>query len=255
MKDEAELEEKEVKPLSEHLEDLRRVLLKSVIAVGVGTFACFYFAGPIVHVLERPFFDMLRSTGQGEGAVLVSLKPAEVFMVSCKAALAAAIILTSPYVLYQLWTFVSPGLTGKERRVVIPILASALIFSLIGIAFCYFFVLRLCLAFFWNYSNYMGVKQQWTIGSYLSFAVTLLVAFAIAFEMPVAAALLAKFNLVRSRWLAGKRLHAALVIFIVAAILTPPDVVSQLLLAFPMLGLYELSILAARLLETREGEK
>lgn len=173
-------------------------------------------------------------------------------MAGLKVTLAAGLVIALPYVIYQIWCFVSPGLSKRERRAALPGIAAGTFFFALGVVFCYFVVLKVCLMFFWKYSDYLGINQQWTIGYYLSFVVSMLLAFGVAFEMPVLTALLARFGLVTGSWLASQRVYAILAIFVIAALVTPPDVISQLLLGIPMIGLYELSIVAAKAMEPGE---
>ncbi|NLX03839.1 MAG: twin-arginine translocase subunit TatC [Phycisphaerae bacterium] len=241
----------EVKSFGEHLEDLRWVLIKCIIAVVIATGGCFYFAKDVVGILQRPFLRVAAGSAESQEALLRALRPAETFVVGVKAALLVGVLIASPFVFYQLWLFVSPGLTRSERRASLPIFGMGVVFFFVGVVFAYFTVLPICLKFFWNYTQYLGVRPEWTIGDYLSFVVLMLLSFGLAFEMPVAAALLAKLGLVSSGWLARQRKYAIFGIFVVAAILTPPDVISQLLLAGPMVGLYEISILTVRAIEPK----
>jgi len=241
-----------VKSFGEHIEDLRRALIKSLVAIVAAGGACFYFADRLVDFLKRPLVTMVTEAGLQAGAngeLLRALRPAEPFLVSMTASLVAGIIIASPFVFYQLWRFVSPGLKRKERRLTLPIFVCGALFFFIGVAFAYLVVVKICLGFFWRYGTHIGIQNDWTIGYYVSFVGTLLLAFGVAFEMPVVSALLARLNLVTARMLAEKGAYAILGIFIAAAVLTPPDVVSQILLAIPMIGLYGISILAAKLME------
>jgi len=247
-----ELDREVVKTFPEHLEDLRMAIIKSLAALAVATIVCFCFADKILAVFIRPL-EMMSVAG-GENAnevVLRALKPQEGFVVSIKASVAAGIIIAAPVIFYQLWSFVSPGLTARERRMTVPVLGCGTLCFFLGVAFCYFVVLRLCLEFLWKYTDRMGIRADWTIGNYMSFVLTLLIAFGIAFEMPVVSALLARLGLLTSETLREKALYAILGIFVFAAILTPPDVVSQILLAVPMVGLYGVSILTAKVMARR----
>lgn len=246
--------EVDVKPFLEHLEELRWVVLKSSAAIVIGSIICFSFAGKIVGFLKRPLVmaaSEFPETEEMAENVLRSLKPTEAFVISLKAALVCGLILGSPLVFHYCWGFLSPGLTRKERRAVLPVFVGGGVFFLAGTAVCYFFVLKICLLFFWNYTLRMAAVPTWTIGGYMSFVATLLIAFGVAFEMPVVAAVLGRLGLLTGKTLAEKRLYAIVGIFVFAAILTPPDVISQIMLAVPMLGLYELSIVAAKVMEKK----
>lgn len=245
---------RKVMPFTEHLEELRWVLAKSLIVIAISAGVCFYFSKKIIWWLERPVVAVASQANDAQ-ALLRALAPSEAFLMSMKVGLVAGLVAASPIMFYYLWGFVSAGLTRRERRAVIPIFACGALFFLAGVAICYFFVLELCLRFLWNYTQDMGIRPDWTIGRYMSFILRLLIAFGIVFEMPVASALLARFGLLRARTLAAKRAYAILVIFIVAGILSPPDVASQILLAVPMMVLYEVSILAAKMMEKRHHAK
>ncbi len=238
------------KTFSEHLEDLRWVLIKSIITFVIASIICFYFSNVMFDVLRRPLVEMQQYMKSSQMIELRALHPSEAFLMSLKIAFASGLILSSPVILFFFWQFLSPGLTDRERKLALPAFASGLICFLVGVGFCYFVILKLCLLFFWKYTVSMGVKPEWTIGNYISFVITLLIAFGVTFEMPVLSSLLARLGLVNSRMLASKRGYSILAIFILAAILTPPDVFSQILLALPMIGLYEISILAAKVMES-----
>jgi sec-independent protein translocase protein TatC len=242
-----------VKPFTEHLEDLRFVLIKSLIVLVLACGACLYFTRDIMKIFEWPLnrlalTDTVKVRDMSQ-SLLRSLHPADAFMVSLKVVLVAGLIVASPFIIYFLWQFVSPGLTARERRMVLPIFGAGVVFFLLGVAFCYLVVLYACLRFFYTYTIQMGIQPDWTIDNYVSFVATMLIAFGVVFEMPVVAALLAKFRLVGSGFLSGKRLVAWFIISIVAAIVTPPDVLSMILLLVPMMGLYEISILITKVIE------
>lgn len=245
-----------VKPFTEHLEDLRFVLIKSLAALGICSAVCLYFAGEIMRVFEWPLNRLIVENGAKADDVkrllLRSLHPADAFMISIKVVVVTGLIVASPLIIYFLWQFVSPGLTSRERRTAVPIFAGGLVFFLAGVAFCYFVVLRICLSFFYSYTVRMAIQPDWTIDNYISFVSLMLIAFGVVFEMPVVAALLAKFRLITSQYLCAKRLMAWFIIAIIAALVTPPDVLSQILLIVPMIGLYEISILIIRVIEKRE---
>jgi sec-independent protein translocase protein TatC len=242
----------EVKPFSEHLEELRSSIIKSLVAVGVSCGICLYFVDRLITFLKHPLLSMAENSAAAEAMsrqVLRSLHPADVFLESVKIALVMGFILAGPVVFYELWEFAAPGLKPKERKTILPIFIAGLFFFLIGCAFCYFVMLPICLKFFFNYTTKFGVEPDWTFSNYISFVSILMLAFGGAFEMPVISALLARFGLITGALLARIRKFAYLGIIIFAALATPsPDVVSQLLLGIPMLGLYELSVMTARVL-------
>ncbi len=247
--------ESTIKPFGEHLEDLRWTIIKSIVAIIISTIICFVFSDSIFKVFYWPLTQIkVYLDGKVENLVILkALHPAEAFLMSLKLSLIAGIILSSPLVFYFIWEFVAPGLQSKEKKLAIPaILIGSGCFA-IGILFCYFIILKLCLLFFWKYTTSMNVEPNWTIENYISFVGKMLIAFGITFELPVFTAVLTKLGIINSKTLQGKRSYSLLAIFIVAAILTPPDVLSQILLAAPMIGLYEISILISKLIE--KGEK
>lgn len=240
---------KDAKTFLEHLEDLRGVLIKSLLAVAVSAAVCFFFIAKIIDFFKRPLFAAIKTSGDMGPAILRSLNPSEVFVISIKAVVVVAIIIASPVIFYQLWRFILPGLTRRESSLAIPVFTWSVFFFFLGVAFSYFVVLKVSLWFFWEYTVRMGIRPEWTFKDYMSFVSVLLLAFGIIFEMPVLSAVLAKLKLINSKTLSEKRLYAILIIFIVAAVITPPDVFSQVLLAVPMIGLYEISILTAKLFQ------
>jgi len=249
----ASSDERELKSYSEHLDDLRSAVLYSLIAVTAAAVGCFCVHDQLFWILTWPLRHMAATTPTGvpEEVKLLALRPSEGFTISLKAAFAAGVVVASPYVFFKLGQFVSPGLTAPERRLARYVMGSGVLFFLLGVLFCYFLVLRLCLVFFWNFNQSMGFANRWTIGDYIDFVATMLLAFGVAFELPVVAAVLARLGLLTRKTLIDKRRYAIVGIFILAAVLTPPDVLSQILLAFPMVGLYELSVLGVKLMERK----
>ena len=240
-----------VKTFGEHLEDLRWVLIKSLIVFSVVSIICFCFSDAIFSVFTRPIASMQEYLDLSNPIRLRALHPSEAFLMSLKISVVSGFILSLPVILYFVWEFLRPALTEKEKRLALPAFGWGMICFISGVLFCYFVILKLCLLFFWKYTISMGVEPEWTIGNYVSFVTTLLLAFGVTFELPVLCTLLAKIGLIDSNMLISKRAYAILIIFILAAILTPPDVFSQILLALPMIGLYEISICAVRVIERR----
>jgi len=244
-------------PLLEHLERFRVVIIESVAAVVIAGIICFVFAARIVDLLMIPLHNASATSGftDSEGLILRSVWPAEAFLASLKVALIAGTILASPVIFHLLWRFVRVRLEARGKRLALAVVTTAVTFFFMGIAFCYFLVLPLCLLFFWQYNARMGIAPEWTVGSYMSFSAMLLLSFGLVFEMPVAAAVLAKLGVLSSKVLVKNFWYAAFIIFIVAAILTPPDIMSQILLGVPMMGLYGLSILAAKVFARRAHDR
>jgi sec-independent protein translocase protein TatC len=242
----------EVKPFLDHLEDLRTVLLKSLLAITVSAVICFFFTDQIVAFFKGPLLSMAKTSEAGQemtSRILRSLHPADFLMASFKLSAIVGLVLASPLVCYWFWGFVSPGLRREERRIGLPIFFSGLICFLLGVAFCYLVVLKLSLNFLWDYTLQRGVVPEWTFDNYISFVSTMMIAFGVTFEMPVITTLLTKFGLLTQSTLKSKRRYAYLAMVILAAVLTPPDVISQTMLCVPMVILYEISIWVAGLIE------
>lgn len=237
-------------PLLGHLEELRWRLIKALIATSAAFAPTYFFANYLFAFLVHP---LERATA--EQPQLVGLGPAEAFFTKLKVAFIAALFAASPVVFYQIWQFVAPGLYQNEKRYVIPFVLFATFFFLLGAGFCYVVVLPVAYAFFLEEYKTIGVQATLRISEYLSFTSRMLLAFGVTFELPVLAFFFARIGLITHKTLLGVFRYAVIVIFIVAAVLTPgPDVASQLLLAAPLLLLYTLSIGVAYLFGKKERE-
>lgn len=235
-------------PLTAHLEELRKRLIIIFISVGVGFLVCYFFSEEIFELLSRPLFKVMPA---GEKMVFTSLP--EAFLTYLKVSLVSAIILSSPMVFYQLWMFVTPGLYESEKRYVFPFVFFSTFFFVGGALFGYFVVFPLGFKFFMGFaSDY--VRPLPSIREYLSFSLKLLVAFGIVFELPVLVLFLSKLGIVSAKMLRSYQKYAILLIFIVAAILTPPDVASQIMMAVPLLFLYEVSIWVAKIFGKKKAD-
>jgi sec-independent protein translocase protein TatC len=245
-------------PFFSHLEELRRRIIVSLIAIGIGFLLTFGFSEPILRILKQPLtthlafsrsYPFIRSVARaGPPIDLIFLAPAEAFWMHMKIAFLTALMLVLPVVLHQLWKFVSPGLLPHERRFALPFVVLGTAFFFFGLLFCFFLVLPFALNFLLTYKT-ENLKPMISIGHYVDFTAKFLLAFGLIFELPLAIGLAAKAGLVTPAFLARNRKYAILVNFTVAAILTPtPDVFNQTLMALPMCLLYEVGILAARIL-------
>jgi len=224
----------------EHLGELRRRLIVSLLVLVTASLAAFGFAGDLAKLLMRPV----------AGLSFVVLSPAELFIAYTKLALAAGLLVALPVIAYQVWAFVNPALgRGKRRALAAAFGSGGLLFAL-GAAFAFEVVLPMTIKFFLSYSL-PNTQTLFSIDNYFSFVYELAFSFGAAFELPLVAAVLGALGILSHEILAKGRRYAVLVILIVAAILSPPDVVSQILLAIPMLGLYELSILVLRVSGSR----
>jgi len=228
-------------PLTGHLEELRKRLVISVSAVAVTFLISYGFKEEIFKILTIPLISQMPL-----GSTLVFTSVAEAFFTYLKLALFSGIFFASPVVLFQLWMFVAPGLYENERKYTVPFLVCAYFFFLIGSVFCYKVILPNIFKFLLSYSSDI-LKPLPSLNEYLSLSTKLLLIFGIIFEFPAVVFLLVKLGVVNAEFLAAKRKYAVIAIFIIAAVITPPDIVTQLFMAGPLLILYELCILLAKL--------
>jgi sec-independent protein translocase protein TatC len=230
-------------PFVQHLMELRDRLLKSVIAMGIAVAALALYPGPgaLYDLLAAPLVAHLP-----QGATLIATSVISPFMVPLKILLMAAFLLALPVLLYQLWAFVAPGLYNHEKKLVLPLVISSTVLFLTGVAFCYFFVFGKVFAFIQSFAP-KTITAAPDIEAYLSFVLTMFLAFGLSFEVPIAVIVLARLGIVSIEKLRAFRGYFVVLAFVIAAIVTPPDVVSQLALAIPMCLLYEVGIIAARL--------
>ena len=228
-------------PLTTHLQELRKRLILSFIAVGAGFVLCYAFAESIFDILAAPLIKMMPAGGS-----LIFVSVAEAFFTYMKVAFIAGLILTSPFVLYQIWAFVAPGLYRHEKRYVVPFVLAGSFFFALGIFFGYFVALPVGFKFLLGFATDF-IKPMPSMKEYLSFSIKFLLAFGLVFEFPVVLVLLARIGVVDARTLAKQRKYAILLIFVFAAVMTPPDLISQVLMALPLMGLYELSILLSKI--------
>ena len=242
--------------LLSHLVELRDRLLRSIIVTAVVAIPCLFFANELFGWMTDPLRAQLP-----EGWGMIATSVVAPFMAPFKLALLAAIFFSMPYILYQLWAFVAPGLYRHERRFAMPLLMSSILLFYGGAAFAFYVVFPIMFQFFIS-TTPAGVAMMTDMTQYLDFVVLLFFAFGLAFEIPVATVLLVRTGLVRVESLGKHRGYVLLGIVIVAAFITPPDAVSQSMMAAPMYVLYELGILLARLLvpkvvaarEAQDGE-
>lgn len=228
-----------------HLVELRNRLLYAVVAVALVFAALLLVAGAnrVYEVLAQPLLDVMPA-----GTSMIATDVASPFLTPVKLTLLASIVIAVPFVLYQIWAFVAPGLYRHERRLVAPLLISSTGLFYGGMAFAYFVVFPVVFNFFVGTAP-KGVAVMTDIKSYIDFIFTMFFAFGIAFEVPVALVLLVKMGAVDPHKLAGKRPYVLLAVFVIAAVLTPPDVLSQTFLAVPMYLLFEIGLFISRRLQ------
>jgi sec-independent protein translocase protein TatC len=230
-------------PFVAHLVELRDRLIKASIAVAVVAVILSIYPGPgaLYDILAAPLVATLPA-----GATLIATSVISPFLVPLKILLLASFLIALPVVLYQAWAFVAPGLYTHEKRLVLPLVFSSTLLFFIGVAFCYFFVFGQVFAFIQSFAP-KSITAAPDIEAYLGFVMTMFIAFGLAFEVPIVVIVLARLGMVTIEQLRGFRSYFIVLAFIIAAVITPPDVVSQLALAIPMCLLYEVGIWAAGL--------
>lgn len=239
----------EKSPFTSHLDELRKRIIICIVAVAVGFFGSYFFAEQIFDILIKP----LQAELPPDSMFIFTGLP-EAFFVYLKLSLFGGILLASPVLLWEVWCFVAPGLYDQEKKYVYPFVIFSTVLFATGVSFGYFVVFPIAFKFFMGYSSEI-IKPLPSIKEYLNFSCKLLFAFGVVFELPLFTLFLAKIGLVNEKMLRNKRKFAILGIFAVAAILTPPDVVSQILMAIPLLVLYEISILVAKYFGKKEEEE
>jgi sec-independent protein translocase protein TatC len=240
-------------PLSGHLEELRRRLGKTLLATAVAFAVCYPQSEAIFAFILQPL--LLASATAAKGAELIGTGIAEAFFTRLRVSLIAALFLAMPVILYQLWAFVTPALKQTEARYARYFVVFGSIFFLAGAWFCYDVVFSVGFPFFLAEYDRIGVDPAIRISEYLSFSSRLLLAFGLTFEMPVATFFFARVGLITHKTLLGHSRYAVLGLFIISAILTPPDVASQILMVVPLMVLYMVSIAVAYLFRRKDGER
>lgn len=232
-------------PFVSHLIELRDRLIRAVIAIGVCFIALALYPGPsgLYDILAQPLVANLP-----KGSTLIATSVISPFMVPIKITMLAAFMLALPVVLYQIWAFVAPGLYANEKQLVMPLIISSTVLFFMGVAFCYFFVFGKVFHFIQQFAP-KSITAAPDIEAYLGFVLNMFLAFGAAFEVPVVVVILARMGIVSVAKLKEFRGYFIVVAFVIAAVVTPPDVVSQLALAIPMCILYEVGIWAAQLAE------
>jgi len=244
-------------PLLDHLIELRSRLLHSVIAIMVLFFICYYFAPDIYNFLVAPLADVMEDMGGQRRLIFTALH--EAFFTYIKVAFFAALFLSFPFLAIQVWMFIAPGLYKNEKKAFAPFLIATPILFFMGGALVYYFVFPLAWKFFLSFESVGGagtlpIQLEAKVDQYLSLVMRLIFAFGLCFELPVVMTLLGRVGLVTSKGMKEKRKYAIVMTFVVAAILTPPDVISQIGLALPTMILYEISIYSVRMIERSRGD-
>ncbi|MBU4317248.1 MAG: twin-arginine translocase subunit TatC [Proteobacteria bacterium] len=234
-------------PFTAHLEELRSRLIVASIAVAIGFFLSYAFKEKLFDILSLPLIEVM-----GEGEKLVFLSLPEAFFTYLKVSFLSGIMLATPVILYEFWMFVAPGLYKKERKLLFPIIFLSSLFFIVGALFGYFFVFPVGFKFFLGFAS-ETIQPLPSMTEYFSLSARLLLVFGLVFELPLIVTCLARLGLVSVDFLKKNRKYSILIIFIIAAILTPPDVVSQIMMAIPLMILYEISIVGAKLFGRKKG--
>ena len=220
----------------EHLEELRFRLIKSLIALFIAFIAAYFISDKIIELLSKP-------VAAAENSNLTLLAPTEGFMVRLKASFLAGLIIASPVIFFQFWKFVAPGLYAKEKKFVYPVAGWSVLLFALGAVFAYQ-VLPFAVKFFLSFSG-EGVANAWSLSKYITFVTYLLLAFGLVFELPLVIFFAARMGLVTPEFLRKKRRHAIVLLLVLSALITPPDIFTQAVLALPLVVLYEISIYLA----------
>ncbi len=231
-------------PITEHLEELRKRLIKALVAVFGLAIISYIFAEKILEVLLKPLLSSIP-----EGSTLVFVNLTEAFIAYIKISILSGFVVASPYVFYQIWMFVVPGLYSREKKATLQFVSMAVLALFLGILFCYFIILPVLFPFLMSFGKEL-IKPMPTIKSSVSIVIRLFLIFGVIFEIPVTSFYLAKIGLLRSEFFKGARKFYFLLSFVIAAIITPPDIISQLIVGFPLFSIFEASMLLAKL-----GEK
>lgn len=243
-------------PISEHLAELRVRLVYSIMAFFIAFCVCYYFSDHIYGFLVKPLYEIY---GENSNRRLIYTGLTEAFFTYVKLSMYAALIVSFPIIATQIYIFLAPGLYKNEKMVLVPFLVATPILFGLGAALVYYFIIPAAWKFFISFesmgaSDSLPIQLEARVGEYLSLIMQLIFAFGLAFQLPILLTLLAKIGFVNSKGLASKRKYAIVIILIIAAIITPPDVISQIGLALPMMLLYEGSIIICKFIEKKKEQ-
>lgn len=246
----------EHKPILEHLAELRVRLMWCAASMLLGTGICYLFVEDIYGFLVKPLANAM---GPHDSQRLIYTDLTEAFFTYMKVSIFAGCFLTFPVVMTQIWRFIAPGLYRNEKNTILPFLVASPILFFLGGATVYCIVLPMAWKFFLSFQStgadtVLPIMLEAKVGEYLDLTMTLIFAFGLCFQLPILLGLLAKTGVITADWLVKQRRYAIVIVFIVAAFLTPPDIISQISLAIPLMGLYELSILLIRHLNLKKSD-
>jgi len=241
----------------EHLTELRSRLVKSVVYLFIFFIICYIFSENIYSFLVAPYADAVKSDGMSRRMIFTALH--ETFITYLKVAFFAAMFISSPIILTQIWKFVAPGLYKNEKRTLLPYLIATPVLFLLGGMLVYYLIMPLAINFFLTFEtsaqfNSLPIQLEAKVNEYLSLIMRLIFAFGISFQLPVLLSLLARVGFIDSKYLKRRRKYVIVIIFAVAALLTPPDPITQIGLGIPLLILYELSILSVKIIEKKNKD-
>jgi len=240
----------------EHLTELRSRLLKSIIFLFIFFIICYFFAENIYSFLISPYAEAVKNDDINRRMIFTALH--ETFITYLKVAFFAAMFLSSPILITQIWKFIAPGLYQNEKKALLPYLIATPILFILGAMLVYFLIMPLAIKFFLSFetsmqTNDLPIQLEAKVNEYLSLIMRLIFAFGLSFQLPVLLSLLARVGFVDSTYLKKKRKYVFVIIFAVAAVLTPPDPITQIGLGIPLLILYELSIISVKLIEKKNN--
>lgn len=244
------MSKEEKSPFTEHLGELRDRLVRSFIAVGIGFFVAYLFKEKLFEILIAPLVTAMGETGTAQ---LIFTGLPEAFFTYLKVSLLTGIVLATPVLFYEFWMFVSPGLYRTEKKYLLPVVFLSVFFFAVGSSFGYFIVFPYGFQFFLGFAT-DTIHAMPSMKEYLSFSSKMLLAFGFVFELPLVLTFMARMGLVTAPFLKKNRKYALLIFFVGAALITPPDVVTQIMMALPLMVLYEISIIGAQVFGKKKAE-
>jgi len=260
MEDDNDNVEDSAAPLIEHLTELRNRLIRSVVAFAICMILAFTVAGQIFNFLAKPIVEILMANGQAPDLIFTGLQQG--FMVNIRISLFGGFLLSFPYISFQLWKFIAPGLYKDEKNAFLPFLLASPVLFFIGATFAFYVVMPLAFDFFLgfqqtneNISDLVGITYLGTINEYLGLTMKFIIAFGLCFQLPVLLTLMGKAGLISSQTLAKSRKYAMVGILVLAAIVTPPDVITQIILFTVVYALYEVSVILVKWVEKKREQE